>query len=201
MATHPRYRVDAGAHCIDVRLTSIEQLFDNRDPAPFRSRDLDPDLLEYLVAAGEDLLAHGPLRVVLWFPTAVDADGTSATQSGASVNAATSGSSGIRARRQPARSGTTTSAPRCSSGSSRMIPPPGPPRPLPNGPYSSPSTISPTTCAGSAARSAWVARWCSGCAMADAAARRRPQRLLDVARARRHGLGLSGRIAALPGLG
>ena len=57
MATHPRYRVDAGAHCIDVRLTSIEQLFDNRDPAPFRSRDLDPDLLEYLVAAGEDLLA------------------------------------------------------------------------------------------------------------------------------------------------
>lgn len=74
MATHPRYRVDAGAHCIDVRLTSIEQLFDNRDPAPFRSRDLDPDLLEYLVAAGEDLLAHGPLRVVLWFPTAVEPD-------------------------------------------------------------------------------------------------------------------------------
>lgn len=40
-----------------------------------------------------------------------------------------SGSSGIRSRRQPARSGTSTSAPRCSSGSSRMIQPPGPPRP------------------------------------------------------------------------
>lgn len=74
MATHPRYRVDAGAHCIDVRLTSIEQLFDNRDPAPFRSRDLDPDLLEYLVAAAEDLQAHGPMRVVLWFPAPVVAD-------------------------------------------------------------------------------------------------------------------------------
>lgn len=74
MPTHPRYRVDAGAHCIDVRLSSIEQMFDNRDPAPFRRRDLDPALLEYLVDAAEDLQAHGPMRVVLWFPTAVDAE-------------------------------------------------------------------------------------------------------------------------------
>lgn len=35
MAAHPRYRVEDGAHCVDVRLTAVEQLFDNRDPAPF----------------------------------------------------------------------------------------------------------------------------------------------------------------------
>jgi hypothetical protein len=66
MATHPRYRVEGGTHCIDVRLNAIEQLFDNRDPAPFRERDLDPDLVEYLYAAGEDLISHGPLKVVFW---------------------------------------------------------------------------------------------------------------------------------------
>jgi hypothetical protein len=66
MATHPRYRVDGGTHCVDVRLNAIEQLFDNRDPAPFRERDLDPDLVEYLYAAGEDLMSHGPFKVVFW---------------------------------------------------------------------------------------------------------------------------------------
>src|SRR5262245_56993586 len=63
---HPRYRREADASVIDVRIANLEQLFDNRDPAPFRERDLDPDLIEYLTAAGEDLLSHGPCRVVFW---------------------------------------------------------------------------------------------------------------------------------------
>ena len=67
MTAHPRYRVEDGAHCIDVRLATLEQLFDNRDPAPFRERDLDPDLIEYLLAAAEDVMPHGPFRVVFWF--------------------------------------------------------------------------------------------------------------------------------------
>lgn len=61
-----RYRVEDGHPCIDVRITSHEQLFDNRDPAPFRERDLDPDLVEYLLAAGEDLSGHDRFRVVFW---------------------------------------------------------------------------------------------------------------------------------------
>ncbi len=61
-----RYRVENGEHCIDVRIAQIEQLFDNRDPAPFRERDLDPDLVEYLLAAGEDLVPLGPFRIVFW---------------------------------------------------------------------------------------------------------------------------------------
>ena len=69
MASHPRYRMEDGTHCIDVRLNTIEQLFDNRDPAPFRERDLDPDLVEYLFAAGEDLIPHGAFKVVFWIST------------------------------------------------------------------------------------------------------------------------------------
>ncbi len=49
-----------------MRLNTVDQLFDNRDPAPFRERDLDPDLVEYLVAAAEDLASLGPVKVVFW---------------------------------------------------------------------------------------------------------------------------------------
>jgi hypothetical protein len=79
MRAHPRYRIEDGAHCVDIRIGSVEQLFDNRDPAPFRERDLDPDLVEYLVDAAEDLAALGPFRLVLWF---------SATRPGADVDPA-----------------------------------------------------------------------------------------------------------------
>lgn len=65
----PRYRIEDGHHCVDVRLATVDQLFDNRDPAPFRERDLDPDLVEYLIAAGEDLASLGPFKVVFWIAT------------------------------------------------------------------------------------------------------------------------------------
>lgn len=74
MRAHPRYRVEDGAHCVDIRVGAVEQLFDNRDPAPFRERDLDPDLVEYLVAAAEDLAPLGPFRLVLWFASARPGD-------------------------------------------------------------------------------------------------------------------------------
>jgi hypothetical protein len=61
-----RYRTENGEHVIDVRIGALEQLFDNRDPAPFRERDLDPDLVEYLIAAGEDLAPLGRFRLVFW---------------------------------------------------------------------------------------------------------------------------------------
>lgn len=41
-----RYRREEGAVCIDLRLRSERQLFDLRDPAPFRERDLDHAALE-----------------------------------------------------------------------------------------------------------------------------------------------------------
>lgn len=70
MAAQPRYRIEDGAPCVDIRIGAVEQLFDNRDPAPFRERDLDPDLVEYLVDAAEDLAPLGAFRIVLWFSAA-----------------------------------------------------------------------------------------------------------------------------------
>jgi len=67
---YPRYRVEGGEHIIDVRLASLDQMFDNRDPAPFRERDLDPSLVAYLMGAAEDLSPYGSFRVVIWFPAA-----------------------------------------------------------------------------------------------------------------------------------
>jgi hypothetical protein len=64
---HPRYRVENDVHCVDIRIGAVEQLFDNRDPAPFRERDLDPDLVEYLMDAAEDLDPLGPFKIVFWF--------------------------------------------------------------------------------------------------------------------------------------
>ena len=51
---------------VDIRVATVERLFDNRDPAPFRDRDLDPELSALLVDAGEDLFAHARFRVVFW---------------------------------------------------------------------------------------------------------------------------------------
>jgi len=66
MSGSERYRLEHGARCIDVKLKAIEQMFDNRDPAPFRERDLDPDLAGYLLDAGEDLAGEARIRVVFW---------------------------------------------------------------------------------------------------------------------------------------
>ena len=70
MLEQSRYRFEDGEPCVDVKLSSIEQIFDNRDPAPFRDRDLDPELAQYLLDAGEDLSAHARLRVVFWLDRA-----------------------------------------------------------------------------------------------------------------------------------
>jgi hypothetical protein len=66
VSEHPRYRTENGEPCIDIRIASVERVFDNRDPAPFRERDLDPDLVEYLLAAAEDLISHDRFQIIFW---------------------------------------------------------------------------------------------------------------------------------------
>lgn len=62
----PRYRVDDAEPVVDIRISNIERLFDNRDPAPFRERDLDPSLVVYLRDAAEDLAAAERFRILFW---------------------------------------------------------------------------------------------------------------------------------------
>lgn len=61
-----RYRTDGGQFCIDIRLKSSRQLFDGRDPAPFRERDLDDHAVEYLVGAMQELPRRAPVKLVFW---------------------------------------------------------------------------------------------------------------------------------------
>ena len=62
---HLGYRIEDDEQVVDVRVEAVDQLFDRRDPAPFHDRDLDPNLVEYLRDASEDLAAHR-FRVVFW---------------------------------------------------------------------------------------------------------------------------------------
>jgi hypothetical protein len=66
MSDAPRYRVEHGEAILDVRVATVERLFDNRDPAPFRQRDLDPGLVEYLIGAAHDLASAERIRIVFW---------------------------------------------------------------------------------------------------------------------------------------
>lgn len=61
-----RYRIADGRAEIDLKVQRTAQLFDGRDPAPFRERDLDEDAVDYLFGAAEEIGARIPLRVVVW---------------------------------------------------------------------------------------------------------------------------------------
>ena len=65
MTTRPRYRVEEGRSCIDLKVRHSRQLFDNRDPAPFHERDLDADAVEYLLGAAQEIPRKRPLAVVV----------------------------------------------------------------------------------------------------------------------------------------
>jgi hypothetical protein len=65
MTTRTRYRVENGRSCIDLKVRHTRQLFDTRDPAPFRERDLDGDAVEYLLAAAQEIPRKQPLAVVV----------------------------------------------------------------------------------------------------------------------------------------
>lgn len=68
-----RYRTEAGKICIDIHLKTVRQLFDGRDPAPFRERDLAEDAVEYILGAVQELPPKAAMKVVFWIseePTA-----------------------------------------------------------------------------------------------------------------------------------
>lgn len=65
--TH-RYRHEHGKTCIDLHIQSIQQIFDARDPAPFREKDLDEDLVRYLLLSSREINYKDPIQVVFTIP-------------------------------------------------------------------------------------------------------------------------------------
>lgn len=61
-----RYRLDGQYHCVDVRLKTTRHLFDGRDPAPFRDRDLDDDAIEYIEESVAELPSRAPMKLAFW---------------------------------------------------------------------------------------------------------------------------------------
>src|SRR5262245_24060725 len=53
---------------IEIRLSSIEQLFQTLDPSPFREKDLDTDVEEFIVSWARELHTDLPFRIVVHLP-------------------------------------------------------------------------------------------------------------------------------------
>lgn len=53
-----------------MRLKSPRHLFDNRDPAPFRERDLDDDAVDYVLASVTDVGLGQPMGLAIAFEEA-----------------------------------------------------------------------------------------------------------------------------------
>ncbi|MCM2281787.1 MAG: hypothetical protein NDI61_08060 [Bdellovibrionaceae bacterium] len=69
-----RYKHAEGKRWIEVRVKSPQQLFDARDPAPFRDRDLDDDFVEYIVSSAKEFSGSVPLKIVIYVEDAATAD-------------------------------------------------------------------------------------------------------------------------------
>ena len=55
-----------GEAILEVRLTTVGRIFDNRDPAPFHERALDPDFVDYLVEGSRERAGADSIRIVVW---------------------------------------------------------------------------------------------------------------------------------------
>ncbi len=60
-----RYPIEDGRAIIEIKIKTIHQLFDERDPAPFRERDLDDDAVEYIMTSALEITEKrlGKLRI------------------------------------------------------------------------------------------------------------------------------------------
>ena len=61
-----RYKHSDGKRLIEVRVKSAQQLFDIRDPSPFRERDLDDDFVEYTVTSAQEFSLSNPVKIVIY---------------------------------------------------------------------------------------------------------------------------------------
>jgi hypothetical protein len=68
------YRREGGFTLIELRLDDLRQLFDNRDPAPFRRRDLDPAAAAYIEEAAAELGRDARPKLVLYLTAAGPAE-------------------------------------------------------------------------------------------------------------------------------
>lgn len=55
MSRRDWYPLEAGKLVIEINTEALEQLFDKRDPNPYRSKDLDDDVVEYIETSAKEI--------------------------------------------------------------------------------------------------------------------------------------------------
>ena len=63
------YNREDGFSLIEIRLNSVQQLFNSFDPSPFHEKDLDADAEEYIVDAVREFPLAAPLKLVFHLPS------------------------------------------------------------------------------------------------------------------------------------
>jgi hypothetical protein len=79
------YRQEGGVHVIDVSAGSVAQLFSGLDPAPFRHKDLDPEVDAYILSALREIGDPRHAKLVFHLP-ADEAACTAGQNLGAAVH-------------------------------------------------------------------------------------------------------------------
>lgn len=58
-----RYKKENDYLIVEVAIKNLRQLFNERDPAPFRERDLDPQFVTYIVSAVEEFSLRTKMKI------------------------------------------------------------------------------------------------------------------------------------------
>ncbi len=68
------YPVENGKSVIEIKIASLEQLFDKRDPNPYRTKDLDEDVEDYIFSSAQEIGLHriGKLKLICSNPLSQD---------------------------------------------------------------------------------------------------------------------------------
>ncbi len=61
-----RYRREDGKVVIEVALTEGRQIFNARDPAPFRERDLDSNFVTYVASSAQEFPLSTPMKLQIY---------------------------------------------------------------------------------------------------------------------------------------
>ncbi len=61
-----RYKHVDGKHLIEVRVNDSQRLFDHRDPAPFREKELDDKFVEYIYSSVREFSLSAPLKILIY---------------------------------------------------------------------------------------------------------------------------------------
>lgn len=63
-----RQNPESGAYLIEVSLESYQEVFNGWDPSPFRRRDIEPELLDFIYHCSEDIPLRQPVELCFYMP-------------------------------------------------------------------------------------------------------------------------------------